>query len=131
MMDSNVTDEITLPAAEMLARICNLPSSPAISTKQNRIQVIATLAAMCNLRTKEVEALFSGLNELIHGHMRTGGSGEFTIPDIGVKIKRVAKPAKPERIGHNPATGQAIVVPAKPECQTVKLVCLKKLKESV
>jgi hypothetical protein len=62
--------------------------------------------------------------------MSKKGSGEFTIPDSGVKIRRMKKPATKARKMISPFTGQEITVKAKPARNVIKVTALKGLKES-
>ena len=48
-----------------------------------------------------------------------------------LKIKRVMKPASPERMGRNPATGEPMMFKAKPARTVVKSQPLKLLKDFV
>jgi hypothetical protein len=68
---------------------------------------------------------------MAEAHMKKNGSGEFTIPEVGVKIRRHKKPATKSRKMISPFTGEEITVKAKPARNTVKLTALKGLKESV
>jgi nucleoid DNA-binding protein len=68
---------------------------------------------------------------MIEGHMKKRGSGEFTIPDAGVKIRRVKKPARKARMGRNPATGEAMKIAAKPASTVVRVTALKALKDTI
>jgi nucleoid DNA-binding protein len=63
--------------------------------------------------------------------MQKRGSGEFQIPDTGVKIRRVKKPARKARMGRNPATGEEIKIAAKPAHTVVKVLALKALKDTI
>lgn len=103
----------------------------AIGTKQTKTQIIAALAESTNLQKKDVAAVLSGLGDLISGHMKRRGSGEFTIPDTGVKIRRVVKPARKARMGRNPATGEPMKIAAKKASTVVRVTALKALKETV
>ncbi len=51
-------------------------------------------------------------------------TGEFTIPGIGKVVRRESK----ARMGRNPATGEAIKIPAK---KTVKVRVAKVLKDAI
>lgn len=103
----------------------------AITTKQTKTQVIASIAETTDLTKKDVAAVFAALGELVTGHMKRRGSGEFTIPDTGVKIRRVKKPARKSRMGRNPATGEAIKIAAKPASTVVRVSALKALKDTI
>ena len=63
--------------------------------------------------------------------MKKRGSGEFTIPDTGVKIRRVKKPARKARMGRNPATGEPMKIAAKPASTVVRVTALKALKDTI
>lgn len=104
---------------------------PAIPKPQTKAEIVAAIADETGLARKEVAAVFSSLGDLIERHMKRRGSGEFTIPDTGVRIRRVRKPARKARNGRNPATGETIRIPAKPATATVKVTALKPLRESV
>ena len=102
-----------------------------IDTKQTKTQIIATISEETGLSKKQIGDVFASLGGLIQRHIRKRGSGEFSIPDTGVKIRRVVKPARKSRMGRNPATGETIKIAAKPASTTVKCVALKNLKEMV
>lgn len=103
----------------------------AITTKQTKTQIITAIADSTGLSKKDVGAVFSSLGGLIKGHMAKRGSGEFSIPEAGVKIRRVRKPATKARKMISPFTGEEITVKAKPARNTVKATPLKSLKDSV
>ena len=82
------------------------PAVKAIPTKQTKTQIIAALAETTGLSKKDIGGVLAALGGMIEGHMKKRGSGEFSIPDTGVKIRRVKKPARKARMGRNPATGE-------------------------
>lgn len=104
---------------------------PAIAARQTKNEIIAAIAEETGLSRKDVASVFSALGDLVNRHMKRRGSGEFTIPDTGVRIRRVRKPPRKARRGRNPATGETIRIPAKPASASVKLTALKPLKEAV
>lgn len=103
----------------------------AISAKQTKTQIIQAIAEETELTRKQVSAVFDSLAELIQRNMQKRGSGEFTIPQTGVKIRRVRKPARKARMGRNPATGETIKIAAKPASTVVKVAALKALKDTI
>jgi len=103
----------------------------AITTKQTKTQIIAAIAETTGVAKKDVAAVFSTMGAMVEAHMKKNGSGEFTIPEVGVKIRRHKKPATKARKMISPFTGEEITVKAKPARNTVKLTALKGLKESV
>ncbi len=107
------------------------PRPKAIPAKQTKTQIIAVISEETGLSKKDVAAVFGSLNGLISGHLQRKGSGEFSIPDIGVKVRRIIKPRTKARMGRNPATGEAIKIPAKPAKTVVKVTALKALKDKI
>jgi len=103
----------------------------AIAAKQTKTQIITAIAEQTGLPKKDVGAVFGSLADLIEAHMKKRGSGEFSIPDTGVKIRRVRKPATKARKMISPFSGEEITVKAKPARNTVKITALKSLKEAV
>lgn len=103
----------------------------SITTRQTKTQIIQHIAEDVGLAKKEVAEVFASLGSLIRRHMQRRGSGEIAIPETGVKIRRVKKPARKARMGRNPATGEAIKIPAKPATTVVKVSALKALKDTL
>jgi len=104
---------------------------PAIRVKQTKTQILTAISEETGLSKKDVASVFSSLGTLITRHIKKRGSGEFAIPDTGVKIRRVVKPARKSRMGRNPATGEEIKIAAKPASTAVRVVALKALKDSI
>ena len=107
------------------------PKLKSITTRQTKTQIVQEIADSTGLTKKDVAAVFANLGELIQRHMQKRGSGEFQIPDTGVKIRRVKKPARKARMGRNPATGEEIKIAAKPAHTVVKVQALKALKDTI
>ncbi len=103
----------------------------SISQKQTKSQILGDLSGATGLTRKQVASVLDSLGDLARGHLQNGGSGEFTVPSVGVKLRRVVKPARPARAGINPATGEKITIAAKPESTAVRATPLKVLKDSV
>ncbi len=103
----------------------------AIASKQTKSQIIQSIADTTGLTKKDVAGVFEAMGDLLQGHMKKRGSGEFQIPETGVKVRRVKKPARKARMGRNPATGETIKIAAKPASTTVRVTALKALKDSV
>ncbi len=107
------------------------PAVRAIAEKQTKQQIITDIADETGLSKKEVGAVFAALGTKIVQHMKPRGSGDFTIPDTGIKVRRVVKPKTKARMGRNPFTGEEIKIPAKPARKVIRLSALKALKESL
>jgi len=103
----------------------------SISTAQTKTQILQALAEETGLSRADVARVFSSLGDLVTRHMQRRGSGEFTIPDTGVKIRRVRKAATKSRMGRNPQTGEAIKIAAKPARTVIKVSALKALKDTL
>lgn len=99
--------------------------------KQTRIEILQALAEQTKLTRVQVESVFDALNSVIEGHMKKRGSGEFTIPKTGIKLRRIKKKATKSRRMVSPLTGQEVTIAAKPTRFTVKLSALKTLKEMI
>lgn len=107
------------------------PKLKSIAQRQTKLQVLQAIADDTGLERKQVAAVFTSLGELIQRHLQKRGSGEFSIPDTGVKIRRVKKPAAKARTGRNPATGEQITIAAKPAHNVIRLSALKALKDTL
>lgn len=119
-------------AAKKTATAAPVNSSiKAISQRQTKTQIVTSLSESTGLTKKDVANVLSALGGMVEGHMKRRGSGEFTIPETGVKIRRVKKPARKARMGRNPATGEEIKIAAKPAQTVVKITALKALKDMI
>ncbi len=107
------------------------PALKAIATKQTKTQILTTISEDTGLSRKQIADVFASLNNLVTRHVQKRGSGEFTIPDVGIKIRRVKKPRTKARTGRNPATGETIQIAAKPATTVVKVTALKALKDKI
>ena len=103
----------------------------AIGNKQTKAQIITAISESTELSKKDVTAVFAALGEMITSHIKKRGSGEFAIPETGVKIRRVVKPARKARMGRNPATGEPMKIAAKKASTVVKVTALKALKDKI
>lgn len=83
-------------------------------------QIIGALSEKCGFTKKEVTGVMDELIGLAYKEARTG----FTIPGLGKLVCANRK----ARMGRNPATGQAIKIPAK---TVVKFRVAKACKDAV
>jgi len=104
--------------------------APAITAKMTKTAILNELAERTELSRKQVDSVLTELEVLIERHIKKKGVGEFTLPGL-LKIRAVKRPATKKRTGRNPATGEEIVIPAKPASIRVRAVALKRLKEMV
>lgn len=106
------------------------PKATAIRDKMTKTRILTHIAAETGLTRVQVEAVLASLELLIFRHIKKRAVGEFTLPGL-LKIRSVKRPATKKRMGRNPATGEAVEVPAKPATTRVRITSLKKLKEMV
>jgi nucleoid DNA-binding protein len=119
-------------AKKVVAKTTAAPKKvSAIATKQTKTQIITDIAEKTGLTRKDVAAVFVAMSDLISGHLTKRGSGEFSVPDCGIKVRRILKPRTKARMGRNPATGEAIKIAAKPAKTVVKVAALKALKDKI
>ncbi len=102
----------------------------AINKAYNQSQVISHLMDETGLSRKEVRSVIDGLKDIIQGHIKPRGVGEFTYPGL-FKVKRFVKPATKARPGRNPFTGEDIMIKAKPKSKGVRVRPLAGLKKMV
>ena len=95
----------------------------------SKSEILNALSETTQLSRKEVGVVLDGLEALIEENL-TKGCGIFNLPGL-MKIYVHNKKATPEREGRNPATGETIIIKAKPASQVVKVRPLKKLKEMI
>ncbi len=99
-----------------------------IAERQNKTQMLQQIADATELSKKQVQAVLDELTNIIEGHIKKKGVGEFVFPGL-LKITTVKKPATKARKGINPFTGEEVMFKAKPASTSVKVRPLKKLKE--
>jgi nucleoid DNA-binding protein len=102
-----------------------------IKARMSRNEIIQTIADETGLKRIDVDLVFDVLADLVKSHMKNRGSGEFMIPKIGVKIKRIRRKATKQRQMLSPLTQQEVIIPPKPARWDVKLIALKLLKDAL
>jgi nucleoid DNA-binding protein len=120
-------------AAKPAAKKAAAPKAPAapvkpIAERQNKSQMLAQISEATEVSKKQVQAVLDELTNIIEGHIKKKGAGEFVLPGL-LKITTVKKPATKARKGINPFTGEEVMFKAKPASTSVKVRALKKLKE--
>ena len=102
----------------------------AITSKMTKTAILNEIATNTDLSRAQVASVLDELESLIERHIRKRAVGEFTLPGL-LKIKAAKRPATKKRMGRNPATGEEIVIPAKPATTRVRVTALKKLKDMI
>jgi nucleoid DNA-binding protein len=103
----------------------------AIKDKQTKSQILTTLAEETGLAKKDIQAVFAATKELASRHLAARGSGELTIPEVGIKLRRVKKAARKAGMARNPFTGEMVKVEAKPASLSVRATAMKAIKDVV
>ena len=96
-----------------------------ITEPMNKTQIINQISETTGLTKKDVNAVFDELGDIMEGHLKKRGAGQFTLPGL-LKIVTQKKPATKARKGINPFTGEATTFAAKPARTMVKVRPLKK-----
>lgn len=93
-------------------------------------QLYTHISEDTGLARKEVASVFESLGDVIEGHIKNRGAGQFKIPGL-LKIKINKKPAtKARKNVPNPfRPGELMDVKAKPARKVVKVLALKALKD--
>lgn len=104
--------------------------APGINTRMTKNAILNEIATNTNLSRAQVASVLDDLESVIERHIRKRAAGEFTLPGL-LKIKAAKRPATKKRMGRNPATGEEIVIAAKPITTRVRVTALKKLKDMI
>ena len=99
-----------------------------ITEPMNKTQIVNQISDTTGLTKKDVNAVFDELADIMEGHLKKRGAGQFTLPGL-MKIVTQKKPATKARKGINPFTGEETTFAAKPARTMVKVRPLKKLKD--
>ena len=106
-------------------------SKKAIKDRETKSQILSAIAEETGLSKKEVQAVLTATKEHAARHLNARGSGEMTIPELGVKVKRVKKAARKAGMQRNPFTGEMVHVEARPASLSVRATAMKALKDVV
>ena len=102
----------------------------AIKNAYTKSALYAHISEETGLARKDVAQVFESLGDVIEGHVKSRGAGEFKVPGL-LKIKVNKKPAtKARKNVPNPfRPGELMDVAAKPARKVVKILPLKALKD--
>ena len=90
--------------------------------RMTQTQLVRSLAESCEVNNKTARGLLDALSSMAISEVKK--NGVFVLPGIG-RLVRVERKA---RMGRNPATGEAIKIPAK---KTVKFKVAKPAKDAI
>ena len=116
--------------AKKAAVAAPVKKAPGIKAKMTKTAILNEIATNTNLSRAQVSSVMDELESVIERHIRKRSAGEFTLPGL-LKIKAAKRPATKKRMGRNPATGEEIVIPAKPATTRVRVTAIKKLKDMI
>ena len=117
-------------AAKKAATATTTRRVKAIADPMTKSQIIAQISDSTGLTKKDVNSVFDELTDIMEGHLKKRGAGQFTLPGL-FKAVTQKKPATKARKGINPFTGQETTFAAKPARTVVKVRPLKKLKDMI
>jgi nucleoid DNA-binding protein len=120
---------------KVVSRVVKKAAAPekkitAIRNAYTKTQLYAHISEDTGLARKDVAKVFDSLGDVINGHIKSRGVGEFKVPGL-LKIKVNKKPAtKARKNVPNPfRPGELMDVAAKPARKVVKVLPLKALKD--
>jgi nucleoid DNA-binding protein len=120
---------------KVVSRVVKKAAAPekkitAIRNAYTKTQLYAHISEDTGLARKDVAKVFDSLGDVINGHIKSRGVGEFKVPGL-LKIKVNKKPAtKARKNVPNPfRPGELMDVAAKPARKVVKILPLKALKD--
>lgn len=100
------------------------PTLKAIRNKQTKSEILGAIADETGLTRVQVKSVLIALGDTARRHIMKRGSGEFSVPELGVKVRRVQRKA---RMGRNPQTGEPVKIPAKTAIRATVLKPLKSM----
>ncbi len=102
----------------------------AIGESYTKSQLFAHISEDTGLARRDVSKVFESLSDVMEGHVKSRGIGEFKLPGL-LKVKVTKKPAtKARKNVPNPfRPGELMDVKAKPARKVVKVLPLKALKD--
>ena len=101
------------PAAKSETKPKRPKRPPAIKERMTKAAMVQEMAERTELSKGQVESVLSELESVIERHVRSRAAGEFVLPGL-FKVSRAKRKAQKKKTGRNPATGEEIVIPAKP-----------------
>ena len=90
--------------------------------------MVQEMAERTELSKGQVESVLTELESVIERHVRSRAAGEFVLPGL-IKISRAKRKAQKKKAGRNPATGEEIVIAAKPAQTVIRVRPLKRLRD--
>src|ERR671914_799730 len=92
----------------------------------SKSEIATRLAEQAGISKKQAAAFLQAQAELAYSQAKNS----FTIPGVG-KLVLQNRPARPARMGRNPATGEPMQIAAKPATKVVKFRIAKAAKDAI
>jgi DNA-binding protein HU-beta len=89
-------------------------------------EIAATLAEKVGIAKKQVNQFLEAQAALAYKEAKNA----FTLPGLGKLVVRT-RPARPARMGRNPATGEPMQISAKPATKVLKFRVAKAAKDAI
>ena len=107
-------------------------TKPAIKNKETKSQILAAIAETTGMKKKDIQTVLAAVHEHALRHLNKNGSGEMSVPELGIKLRRVPKAATKAATVANPfKPGEMVKRPARPASVSVRVAALKILKDAV
>jgi hypothetical protein len=123
--------------SELTRRFCEEGYVMTAGRRQTMFTVACDLAARgwgvaeaTELPKKKVQEVLTALRAHAIRHLCDKGSGEFSVPELGVKLRTVKKKAIKAGERKDPFTGEMRKMPARPASVSVRASALKALKDA-
>jgi nucleoid DNA-binding protein len=92
---------------------------------------VTAIAEATDLTKTQVQAVLAATRDHAIRHLNGRGSGEMSVPELGIKLRRVKKAARKAGMARNPFNGEMVKVEARPASLSVRASALKALKDAV
>jgi len=99
----------------------------AVLKKMTKADLIATLSDLSDVSKDDVLSVYNALLVVMGDEFAKGHA--FMLQGI-LKIWPAYRPARIERMGRNPRTGESLVIPPRPAKMVVKFAALSNIKET-
>ena len=104
--------------------------APGIKAKMTKTAILNEIATNTNRSRAQVNSVMDELESVIERHITQTLCRRVHAARLA-KDQSSKRPATKKRMGRNPATGEEIVIPAKPATARVRVTALKKLKDMI
>ena len=97
---------------------------------KTKAQMAKAIEAKTNIASRDVNEVLDALADIVLEDLGVDGPGSVTVAGL-LKVDIVAQTARAEREGRNPATGETIIIAARPALDRgkVRVRALKRLRD--